>query len=242
MTEEHDELDIIDQLGLDDESSTAVRLKHILLDKGDTADESVGLLSNHLNARLLDGHGEVLFDLGLEDNGDSMGFTKEDWEFALARLEQAASGVNADCRLLMARNVGGDVDVGPANQKDTSLSGKLIVRKRPESVDDVIETRIAVVGNVDAGKSTMLGVLVKGGLDDGRGKMRVNLFRHKHEIESGRTSSVGMEIMGFDSNGEVVSSTVPGRKLSWEEIGRRSVRALQYILDVLMGLTSCRLK
>jgi GTPase len=70
----------------------------------------------------------------------------------------------------------------------------------------------------------MLGVLVKGCLDDGRGKARVNLFRHKHEIESGRTSSVGMEIMGFDSRGEVVASTVPGRKLSWEEIGSRSVR------------------
>ena len=69
----------------------------------------------------------------------------------------------------------------------------------------------------------MLGVLVKGGLDDGRGKARVNLFRHKHEIESGRTSSVGMEIMGFDSKGEVVVSNVSGRKLTWEEIGRRSV-------------------
>ena len=69
----------------------------------------------------------------------------------------------------------------------------------------------------------MLGVLVKGGLDDGRGKMRVNLFRHKHEIESGRTSPVGMEIMGFDTKGNAVSSTVPGRKLSWEEIGNRSV-------------------
>lgn len=45
---------------------------------------------------------------------------------------------------------------------------------------------------VDAGKSTMLGVLTKNTLDDGRGRTRVNLFRHKHEIESGRTSSVGM--------------------------------------------------
>lgn len=76
---------------------------------------------------------------------------------------------------------------------------------------------------VDAGKSTMLGVLVKGGLDDGRGKARVNLFRHKHEVESGRTSSVGMEIMGFDVHGEIVTSKVPGRKLSWEEIGKQSV-------------------
>ena len=33
-----------------------------------------------------------------------------------------------------------------------------------------------------------------GGLDDGRGLARVALFRHKHEIESGRISSVGMEV------------------------------------------------
>lgn len=78
----------------------------------------------------------------------------------------------------------------------------------------------------------MLGVLVKGGLDDGRGKARVNLFRHKHEIESGRTSSVGMEIMGFDSKSEVVVSNVPGRKLTWEEIGRRSVSSTSYRLHI----------
>ena len=58
----------------------------------------------------------------------------------------------------------------------------------------------------------MLGVLVKGDLDDGRGKARVNLFRHKHEVETGRTSSVGMEIMGFDAVGNVVASENPGRK------------------------------
>ncbi|KAF2225754.1 P-loop containing nucleoside triphosphate hydrolase protein [Elsinoe ampelina] len=74
----------------------------------------------------------------------------------------------------------------------------------------------------------MLGVLVKGGLDDGRGKARVNLFRHKHEIESGRTSSVGMEIMGFDTKGDMVTSEVPGRKLSWEEIGNRSAKVISF--------------
>ena len=74
----------------------------------------------------------------------------------------------------------------------------------------------------------MLGVLVKGNLDDGRGKARVNLFRHKHEVESGRTSSVGMEIMGFDVRGEIVGSNVPGRKLSWEEIGHRSAKVISF--------------
>lgn len=56
--------------------------------------------------------------------------------------------------------------------------------------------RVAVVGNVDAGKSTLLGVLTHGELDNGRGHARQRLFRHKHEMESGRTSSVGNDILG----------------------------------------------
>ena len=50
-----------------------------------------------------------------------------------------------------------------------------------------MEIRCAVVGNVDAGKSTLLGVLTHGELDNGRGLARQRLFRHKHEAETGRT-------------------------------------------------------
>lgn len=39
---------------------------------------------------------------------------------------------------------------------------------------------------MDAGKSTLLGVLTHGELDNGRGHARMKLFRHKHEMESGR--------------------------------------------------------
>ncbi|KAF2710259.1 hypothetical protein K504DRAFT_377907 [Pleomassaria siparia CBS 279.74] len=227
VLEEHDELDILDQLGLSDDIAPHVRLKTLFLDP---AEANVAALKDIIQARLDEGHSEALFDLGLEDNGESMEFTKEQWETALARLKETCEHLKADVKLLMTRNVGveGDgIEMGSL-AKDKGASGKLILRKRPESVDDVIETRIAVVGNVDAGKSTMLGVLVKGGLDDGRGKARVNLFRHKHEIESGRTSSVGMEIMGFDSKGEIVVSNVAGRKLTWEEIGRRSAKVISF--------------
>ncbi|KAH7380222.1 P-loop containing nucleoside triphosphate hydrolase protein [Phaeosphaeria sp. MPI-PUGE-AT-0046c] len=225
VLEDHDELSILDELGLSDDNKAHIRLRTLLTDP---AEENVPALADHVRGRLLEGHGEALFDVGLEDNGDSMGFSKENWEFAMARLGTVCEEVKADYKLLMTRNVGADVEVGPRDAKETGASGKMILRQRPESVDNVIETRIAVVGNVDAGKSTMLGVLVKGGLDDGRGKARVNLFRHKHEIESGRTSSVGMEIMGFDSKGEIVTSTTAGRKLTWEEIGRRSAKVISF--------------
>jgi GTPase len=99
--------------------------------------------------RLVEGHGEALFDVGLEDNGDSMGFSKENWDFALERIGTVCEQLKADYKMLMTRNVGGDgdIEVGPRDAKETGVSGKMILRQRPESVDNVIETRIAVVGN-----------------------------------------------------------------------------------------------
>ena len=71
-----------------------------------------------------------------------------------------------------------------------------------------IDLRLAVLGNVDAGKSTVLGVLTQGELDNGRGRARLNLFRHLHEIQSGRTSSISHEILGFNSKGEVSGNNI----------------------------------
>jgi GTPase len=181
-----------------------------------------------LHAQIEEGHGETVFEVGFENNGDPMALTREQWDAAMSRLNQAAANERADCQVLLTKNVGGDVEAESVNEKEKECSGKVLIRQNPKTVEHVIETRIAVVGNVDAGKSTMLGVLVKGGLDDGRGKARVNLFRHKHEIESGRTSSVGMEIMGYDTMGRVVASDVPGRKLTWEEIGKRSAKVISF--------------
>lgn len=136
---------------------------------------------------------------------------------------------------------------------DAKESLYIIVRAKPHSAEELLELRVAVVGNVDAGKSTMLGVLTKGRLDDGRGRARVALFRHKHEIETGRTSSVGMEILGFDPNGkEVMSDIVPAagndakavagssvnagtsaaarkRDLSWDEICKEAAKVVGFI-------------
>ena len=58
-----------------------------------------------------------------------------------------------------------------------------------------VQLRIATVGNVDAGKSTLTGCLTRDILDDGRGHARAAVLRCKHEQETGRTSSVGTEVM-----------------------------------------------
>jgi GTPase len=216
----------LDSLGLSD-TPRAVKLKDLLLGTADAPEDSLKELAETIQLRMDEGHGETLFDLGLEDNGDTMGFDISQWETALRRLNEATETLPAHCRILMTYNVGGEKEAPVNNDRISGAWGKILVRQDATNVEEVGEVRIAVVGNVDAGKSTMLGVLVKGGLDDGRGRARVNLFRHKHEIESGRTSSVGMEIMGFDSHGEIVTNA-QGRKLSWEEIGKRSAKVISF--------------
>lgn len=52
---------------------------------------------------------------------------------------------------------------------------------------------------MDSGKSTLVAVLTHGAdmrplLDNGRGSARMAVFRHKHEIESGRTSSISQQV------------------------------------------------
>ena len=52
------------------------------------------------------------------------------------------------------------------------------------------EIRIGVLGNVDSGKSSTIGVITKNILDDGKGYARSLVVRHPHEKESGRTSDI----------------------------------------------------
>ncbi|CAI5770733.1 GTP-binding protein 2 isoform X1 [Podarcis lilfordi] len=107
-----------------------------------------------------------------------------------------------------------------------------------------LDLRVAVLGNVDSGKSTLLGVLTQGELDNGRGRARLNLFRHLHEIQSGRTSSISFEILGFNSKGEVVNYS---DSRTAEEICESSSKMItfidlaghhKYLKTTIFGLTS----
>ena len=53
-----------------------------------------------------------------------------------------------------------------------------------------IQTKIASAGQVDAGKSSTIGVLISGELDDGRGKARASITSYEHEKISGQTSQI----------------------------------------------------
>ncbi|GAA5989088.1 hypothetical protein JCM5350_003590 [Sporobolomyces pararoseus] len=132
-------------------------------------------------------------------------------------------------------------------QRWSGKSLRLMLRRKPDGAEDLLETRVAVVGNVDAGKSSLLGVLTKSKLDDGRGRARVSLFRHKHEIETGRTSSAGNEILGFSPSSEVIVPDEHGKQqANWEAIAAKAGKVIsftdlagheKYLKTTLAGLT-----
>ncbi|XP_017314417.1 GTP-binding protein 2b isoform X3 [Ictalurus punctatus] len=147
-----------------------------------------------------------------------------------------ACRVGADITLLREREVDYESD------KPRKIA-EVLVRKVPDN-QQFLDLRVAVLGNVDSGKSTLLGVLTQGELDNGRGRARLNLFRHLHEIQTGRTSSISFEILGFNSKGEVVNYS---ESRTAEEICESSSKMItfidlaghhKYLKTTIFGLTS----
>ncbi|XP_013417602.1 GTP-binding protein 1 isoform X2 [Lingula anatina] len=178
------------------------------------SDDVYELLLEHLRERVYGGMGETIYEIGIGE-GELPGLNEEDMQASIATLKTMAATLNADC-----------VELRFKSEKCGQVA-EFLIRKRAES-RDFMEVRIAVVGNVDAGKSTLLGVLTHGELDNGRGFARLKLFRHKHEMESGRTSSVGNDILGFDSSGQVVNKPDHGH-LDWTKICEESSKVITFI-------------
>jgi GTPase len=78
--------------------------------------------------------------------------------------------------------------------KHSNLKEKENDKERDKDMFEIPpEIRIGVGGNVDAGKSSFVGVVTRDILDNGRGYARSFVFRHKHEKETGRTSSTSQQ-------------------------------------------------
>ncbi|GAA5807374.1 hypothetical protein MFLAVUS_000734 [Mucor flavus] len=202
-------------------------LKDILLNP---TQQDIEYLTNLLSQRIDQGRGEALFEIGIEEDGSEMNLSHQDYVKCIETISTVTNTLEADFADIDELNQIDSTTTATTRNKNNVVA-HLMIRKRPKSVQDLLEIRVAVVGNVDAGKSTLLGVLTKGVLDDGRGKARVNLFRHKHEIESGRTSSVGGEILGFDSKSRPILSTSKKASNSggWEDIAERAAKVLSFV-------------
>ena len=153
------------------------------------------------------------------------------------KVQQVAEAVGSEHRIVHTRTAGDTFQ---------ELTRTVQVR-RQHSLDYHLNLRVAVVGNVDAGKSTLVGVLTgpTSFLDDGRGLARSRVLRHKHEAETGRTSSIAEDQhMRLSSRGDclalekhakmIPNSAQPAKVVSFTDLAGHE----RYLRTTVYGLTA----
>jgi len=142
---------------------------------------------------------DAVYRLGVADDGAVLGLSDGELAESMSVLHAMAARIPATVTVLSRRT-----GIAPGNR--TSITA--LIRAQTSALSLLgqgDQVRICTVGNVDSGKSTLLGLLTQGLRDDGRGRARSSVFRHRHELETGRTSCVSTMTLGFDQTGRVVN-------------------------------------
>jgi GTPase len=256
-----------------DEGSTEYKFKLI-----DLSASQMNHMASQLKYRIhsSDDCGQAIYEIGLTDDGFPLGLSESEMDASLKSLENVVALTDAVICAIDKHVVTHHADTEEELVKtlmvnrgcDTNLKWTYVndakERGAPEFkrlIAEVIirrnygtywETRYGIAGNVDCGKSTLLGVLTSGEYDNGRGSARLAVMKNPHEIDSGRTSCVAQEIVGFDINGASVNEKLAkkshgGGKIEWSEIVQKSSKVitffdmaghLKYLSQTIRGLCS----
>eukprot|EP00775_Hariotina_reticulata_P008727 gene8727-8908_t len=156
-------------------------------------------LITQMKFRLSEGSGECFYYIGVEDDGYPRGLDPQELSTSISMLSRMAASLQATACL---------VEYLPGGFGRTAA----LLHLKEDAEEDMraTEIRVAVAGSMGSGKSTLVAVLTQGAdgrplLDNGRGSARMPVFRHKHEIESGRTSSISHQVLGYDDQGHVLN-------------------------------------
>ena len=127
---------------------------------------------------------EVVVDVGCDADDASLDAWVGDGEFApelAARPERSTKSARRASKFAAKREKWRTAATAEAEDDETE----------EDDDDDGSARRVAVIGSQGSGKSTLVGVLKSGMLDDGRGLARQLVLRHGHEVrDGGRTSAL----------------------------------------------------
>jgi len=157
----------------------------------DLSDDQLTHRITQLNWRLNEGNDEAFYLIGVEDNGNQLGLNDADLQESLRNLQ------------FIADQVGCEMTVRQLYAGVQGTTAEVHMRRRQRITVDVVHVNVAVAGDLNSGKSTMIGVLSTGRLDNGKGLARMQVLTHNHEVESGTTSCISHHSLHFGKDGEV---------------------------------------
>lgn len=180
--------------------------------------ERIEELSTQLRFRMEEGNHECIYRLGIHDNGRIVGLTESEYEESIKLIK-----LICEKNKFVISNIYKDkID----NTQPLKHVYEILIREYTES--KYIDIKVAIAGNVNASKSSLLGVLISGKLDDGRGLSRSCVFNFEHEIKTGMTSSIAHHILGFDVYGNIVNYDNKYGKMSWTDIVKNSCKIISF--------------
>jgi len=197
--------------GDDDDEAQSTAAIDPLLEHFEPSQETYDQLLCQHQQRLSEGGGETIYEIGME-----RGLSEEQLAGCLATLQRI--GAETEC-------VATEIHRTPGTE---GVVMHVLVRSETHPDRPPLELRVAVCGNVDSGKSTLVSCLTRGIQDNGRGSARQAVFRHAHEISTGRTSSVSTQIMGFNATGDAVTSGAV-RQFVWSDVVEGSSKVISFI-------------
>ncbi|KAL7628586.1 hypothetical protein AAE478_000101 [Parahypoxylon ruwenzoriense] len=189
-------------------------------------EENADLTALEKPGKLLPGLEEsngALYEIGVADDGTFVGLTKDEMDESMTTLKVMAASLGCRVEVQRMKAVGScewmDSALGSNSNvqvADLWVAEALVMPilsaqnnadgKRTDQLNDppmrgasiTEQLRVSLIGPTTSGKTTLLGTLSNGTLDNGRGSSRINLLRHRHEVASGRTSSIAQELIGYE--------------------------------------------
>lgn len=101
-----------------------------------------------------------------------------------------------------------------SHKNEQAISESASVPSRGSSTTP--QLRVTFTGPTTSGKSSLLGTLSTGTLDNGRGNSRLSLLKHRHEVATGVTSSIAQELIGYKD--QSILNYSHGNIESWVDI------------------------
>jgi GTPase len=203
-----------------------------------SGEDNINKIMSQMCYRINEGSGETIYTIGVTDSGGIIGLTEEEYIKTKSILDIVIEKCQFTMTLLSEQKV--------ADFPNVRKLYEFLIREQHHV--RYVNINVACAGSVDSGKSTLLGVLLTGKNDNGRGSARLNIFNFQHEVKSGRTSSVAQHIIGFDESGSpVIADDNFGHKKTWSEIVQASSKVVtffdlcgheKYLRTTIMGLTS----
>ncbi|KAK9325894.1 hypothetical protein V1517DRAFT_312911 [Lipomyces orientalis] len=159
-------------------------------------------LTTQLQWRLAQGQGQAIYEIGVASDGTLTGLLDNEVYGSLRTLKRMARIVGAWFKVVRVIPIHGQ----EVAESDLTASRRVVeVHVFKKTVEkDVI--KMFLVGATNSGKSSLLGKICYDVPDNGRGKARMKVLKHRHELASGRTSSIGIEVFGYNTAGASVGS------------------------------------